>query len=99
MMRYLGSEQEKTLLGVNLDEAVLKTSRAIWETRNASNNQFQPEYTSAENDRLYVEQFRKLYGLADNVIKWELKMHEKNKNGVCQAVGLDMLGAAIKTLG
>ena len=99
MMRYLGSEQEKSVLGVKLDNAVLKTVNAIWETRNPENNQFQPEYTTVENDKLYVEQFRKLWGLADQVHRWELStMPEDHKNGVCQSVGLDMLGAAIKTL-
>lgn len=99
MMRYLGATEEKALIDVNFDEAVLKTAAAIWDTRNPSNNQFQPEYTSIKNDKLYIEQFRKLWGLADNVYKWELSaMLEKNKYGVCQAVGLDILGAAIKTL-
>lgn len=99
MMRYLGSEEEKSLLGVNLDSAVQNTAKAIWDTRNKDNNQFQPEYTSRENDVLYVEQFRRLWGLADEVQTWELSsMLEDNKNGVCQAVGLDILGAAIKTL-
>jgi hypothetical protein len=99
MMRYLGSEEEKSLLGVNLDAAVQNTAKAIWDTRNQDNMQFQPEYTSSENDKEYVEQFRRLWGLADQVHAWELSsMVEKNKNGVCQAVGLDMLGAAIKTL-
>lgn len=98
LMRYFGSEEEKSRLGVQLDEAVLKTTKAIWETRNTANNQFQPEYTTLENDKLYVAQFRQLWGLADDVYKWELKMEEKNKNAVCQAVGLDMLGAAINTL-
>jgi len=99
MMRYLGSEQEKSVLGVKLDNAVLKTVNAIWETRDPENNQFQPEYTTVENDKLYVEQFRNLWGLADEVHRWELStMPEDHKNGVCQSVGLDMLGAAIKTL-
>jgi hypothetical protein len=99
MMRYLGTEEIKSILGVNLDQAVHKTVGAIWETRNMENNQFQPEYTSEINDKAYNEQFRKLWGLADEVHLWDLeKMHEKNKNAVCQAVGLDMLGAAIKTL-
>jgi hypothetical protein len=98
MMRYLGSAQEKSQLGVNLDDAVLKTVEAIWGTRDPANNQFQPEYSTIENDKLYVEQFRTLWGLADDVQEWELKMKEKNKNGVCQAVGMDIIGAAIKTL-
>ncbi len=98
LMRYFGSEEEKSKLDVVLDEAVLKTAKAIWETRNTTNNQFQPEYSTLENDKLYIGQFRQQWGLADDVYKWELKMEEKNKNAVCQAVGLDMLGAAIKTL-
>jgi hypothetical protein len=99
LIRYLGSDQEKSLIGVNLDAAVRKTVSAIWETRNIENNQFQPEYTTVESDKLYIEQFRKLWGLADNVQKWDLgSMPDEHKNGVCQAVGLDMIGAAIKTL-
>jgi len=99
MMRYLGSEEIKPRLGVNLDQAVQFSVNAIWETRNTENNQFQPEYTSEQNDHVYVEQFRQLWGLADDVHTWDLStMVEKNKNAVCQAVGLDMLGAAIKTL-
>jgi hypothetical protein len=99
MMRYLGSEEIKSRLGINLDQAVLKTVEAIWETRNTENNQFQPEYTTAQNDKSYVEQFRGLWGLADDVHTWDLStMVEDNKNAVCQAVGMDMLGAAILTL-
>ncbi len=99
MMRYLGSSQEKALLGVNLDEAAVKTAKAIWETRNLENNQFQPEYTSAENDKLYIKQFLELWGLADDIQEWDLNtMPEDHKEGVCQAVGMDIIGAAIKTL-
>jgi hypothetical protein len=99
MMRYLGSEFIKPRLGVNLDQAVLLSVEAIWATRNKENNQFQPEYTSEQNDQIYVEQFRQLWGLADNVHKWEIEtMVEKNKDAVCQSVGMDMLGAAILTL-
>lgn len=99
MMRFLGSNEEKKLLGIDLDDTVLETVNAIWETRDKANNQFQPEYTSVVNDKLYVEKFRKLWGMADNVHKWNLdKMKEKNKDGVSQAVGLDMIGAALKTL-
>jgi len=99
MMRYLGAEDEKNLLGVNLSKSIKLTLDAIWQTRDKSNNQFQPEFTSHEHDKLYIEQFRKLWGLADEVYKWDLKkMKEQNKNGVCQSIGLDALGAAIKLL-
>ena len=99
MMRYLGSEDIKPRLGVNLDQTVLLSTEAIWATRDIESNQFQPEYTSAENDQIFVEQFYKLWGLADNVHTWDLTtMVEKNKNAVCQAVGMDMLGSAINSL-
>lgn len=99
MMRYLGANEEKTLLGVDLNKNIMATVDAIWKTRNLSNNQFQPEFTSIENDKLYIEQFRKLWGIADNVHEWDVKkMKEQNKQGVCQSIGLDALGAAIKSL-
>ncbi len=99
MMRYLGANEEKVLLGVDLNENIMATVDAIWQTRNPANNQFQPEFTSIENDKLYIEQFRKLWGLADDVHLWDIKkMKEQNKYAVCQSIGLDALGAAIRSL-
>jgi hypothetical protein len=99
MMRYLGANEEKALLGVDLNKNIMATVDAIWQTRNPTNNQFQPEFTSIANDKLYVEQFRKQWGLADDVHMWDIKkMKEQNKYGVCQSIGLDALGAAIKSL-
>ncbi len=99
MMRYIGSKEEKKLLGIDLNHNVLQTVQAIWKTRNTTNNQFQPEFTNIENDKLYIEQFRKLWGLADDVHEWDIKkMKEQNRQGVCQSIGLDALGAAIKSL-
>ncbi|WP_228237859.1 glycoside hydrolase family 76 protein [Allomuricauda sp. M10] len=97
LLRYIGATHENGLLGIDLHKTVLATLEAIWETRDKSNNQFPPEFTSVENDSSYVEQFKELWGLADNVHKWNLdKMKEQNRLGVCQAIGLDTLGAAIK---
>jgi len=99
MMRYLGDKEIRSLLTVDLSGNILATVEAIWHTRNKENDQFQPEFTSPENDRLYAKQFRELWGLADNVLEWDLTiMEEQNKWGVCQAVGLDALGASIKSL-
>ena len=99
MMRYLGANEEKALLGVELKENMMATVEAIWKTRDTTNNQFQPEFTSIENDKIYIKQFRKLWGLADDVHEWDIKkMKEQNKFGVCQSIGLDALGAAIKLL-
>ena len=99
MMRYLGNEEERALIGVDLSDSVLATVNAIWETRDTSSSQFQPEFTSEDNDKIYIEQFRNQWGLADDIRIWDLeKMKVQNKQGVCQSVGLDMLGAAIKLL-
>jgi len=99
MIRYLGAKEIKTFIGADMTENIYATVDAIWQTRDISNNQFKPEFTSLENDKLYVEQFKKLWGLADDIYKWDIKkMKEQNKNGVCQSIGLDALGAAINNL-
>ncbi len=75
----------------------MATVEAIWQTRDQSDNQFKPEFTTVENDKQYIGQFRRLWETADEVTKWNLeKMKEKNKLGVCQAIDMDALGAAIK---
>lgn len=99
MMRYIGAHEEKELIGVDLSKNINATAKAIWETRDTSNNQFQAEFTSPENDTLYIGQFQGLWGLADDIREWDLeKMKEQNKLGVCQSIGLDALGAAIRQL-
>jgi hypothetical protein len=46
---------------------------------------------------MYIDRFRNLWGIADDVYRWDLKkMKTQNKQGVCQSVGMDILGAAIK---
>lgn len=97
LMRYLGSSKERSLIGVDLSENIKSTIAAIWDTRDTSNNQFHPEFTTEENDKEYIKQFRQLWGIADDVHTWDLKkMKTQNKHGVCQSVGMDILGAAIK---
>lgn len=99
LLRYLGAPEEQALLGVDLSASVSATAEAIWATRDPSTNQFQPEYTAEQDDRAYIGQFRQLWGLADDVVRWELSaMHPQNRDGVCQAVGMDLLGAAIRAL-
>ena len=99
MMRYLGYKEIRELLEVDFSENVRKTSDAIWQTRDPKTNQFQPEFTSKENDELYIRHFRSLWGTADEVYKWNLdKMKEQNKQGVCQSIGLDALGNAVRLL-
>lgn len=99
LMRYFGSSEQKKLLGAGLKKSIFATVNAIWETRDVVSNQFQPEFTSVEDDRLYIADFKACWGLADDVYKWDIAgMKEQNKFGVCQSIGLDALGAAIKYL-
>ncbi|HVI48257.1 MAG TPA: hypothetical protein VM802_25540 [Chitinophaga sp.] len=67
MMRYLGT-LDKSITGVDFKNNINATANAIWKTRDTSNNQFQPEYTSIENDKLYIQQFRSQWGLADDIV-------------------------------
>uniref|UniRef100_A0A2B4RLM8 UPF0403 protein n=1 Tax=Stylophora pistillata TaxID=50429 RepID=A0A2B4RLM8_STYPI len=97
LMRYINSKEVGELLGIDLSENIKATARAIWQNRNKENNQFNPEFTSIENDKLYIKRFKKKWGYADEVYKWDLKnMKEKNKFGVCQSIGLDAFGAVIR---
>ncbi|WP_116524427.1 glycoside hydrolase family 76 protein [Seonamhaeicola aphaedonensis] len=99
MVRYLAQDEIKKHLDIDLTDNISKTFEAIWNTRDIATNQFKPEFTAIENDKLYIEQFTQLWGLADDVYQWNLdKMKEKNKNGVCQSIGLDFLGATIRSL-
>jgi hypothetical protein len=97
MMRYLG--RLKNVGGIDLSKNINATANAIWQTRNVTTNQFQPEFTSVDNDKLYVAQFRKLAGAADDVHKWNIDtMNEQQKFGVCQSIGLDAFGACINMM-
>jgi hypothetical protein len=99
MMRYLGSAEIRALLGKEWADATRATVNAIWNTRDQANDQFQPAFTHPDHDRLYIEQFRLLWGSADEGVTWDIAtMKEQNRQGVCQSIGLDALGAAIRML-
>ncbi len=98
LMRYLGDPTLSSLLPVKMNGTLSRTADAIWLRRDPTTTQFPPEHTTQENDRRYIEQFRRLWGKGDEVYRWDLeKMKEKNRHGVCQAIGLDALGAVIRT--
>jgi hypothetical protein len=98
MMRYLGTTA-KQFNQIDFSKNTKATAGAIWQTRDATTNQFQPEFTKVDNDKLYVNQYRKLTGIADDVYKWSLEaMNEQQKLGVCQSIGLDAFGAVINSL-
>lgn len=98
MMRYLGT-LDKNATQVNFKNSIEATANAIWQTRNKSDNQFQPEFTSVENDQLFIQQFKEQWGLADNIFTWQIEqMNEQQKFGVCQSIGLDALGATVRLM-
>jgi len=98
LMRYLGKLNTQTS-NVNFTKNIKATTKAIWQTRDTSTNQFQPEFTSITNDKLYITQFRKLAGHADDVYKWDIAtMNEQQKSAVCQSIGLDAYGALINQM-
>lgn len=98
MMRYLGALNKGTI-GANFKTSIKATANAIWETRDISNNQFKAEYTNAENDKLFINQFRKEWGTADDILKWDIEnTNLEQRLGVCQSIGLDALGATIRLM-
>ena len=98
MMRYLG-KLDKQIKNIDFYKTSRATANAIWQTRDMTTNQFQPEFTKVDNDKLYVNQYRKLTGVADDVYKWSIEaMNEQQKFGVCQSIGLDAFGAVINSL-
>ncbi len=98
MMRYLG-KLSKQLNHIDFSKNCKTTASAIWQTRDPTTNQFQPEFTNTDNDKLYINQYRKLTGVGDDVFKWSIEsMNEQQKFGVCQSIGLDAFGALINSL-
>jgi hypothetical protein len=97
MMHYLGVPAIATLTGIDLPSSIDAFVDALWRTRDATHDQFQPVFTLESNDRLYIAQYKKLMGAADNVRVWDLQaMDKQQKQGLCQSIGLDALGAAIR---
>lgn len=98
MLRYLG-KLNKQIHHNDFNKIAKATAAAIWKTRDTTTNQFEPEFTSTENDKLFINQYRNLAGAADDVYKWQIdRMNEQQKFGVCQSIGLDALGAVINGL-
>jgi hypothetical protein len=98
MMRYLG-RLGRQINNIDFNKNIKATASSIWQTRDTSTNQFKPEFTSIENDKLHVNQYRELTGIGDDVHQWQIEtMNEQQKFGVCQSIGLDAFGAVINGL-
>ena len=98
MMRYLG-QIGKQINNIDFSKNCKATADAIWKSRDTATNQFMAEFKKVDNDKLYVNQYRKLTGVGDDVYKWSIDaMNEQQKFGVCQSIGLDAFGAVINSL-
>lgn len=73
-----------------------KTAQALWNSR-YPDNQFGAQWSGA-NDAGFNRQFAEAWGNGDVGVVWDLDKSEVT-NGVLQATGLDVLGAAIKATG
>jgi hypothetical protein len=96
MLRYLGA-LDKKITGIDFTKHIEATAEAIWMTRDVKENQVLAEFTSPENDRLFIDQFRRNWGMADEIMKWQIaNMNPQQKFAVCQSIGLDALGALVR---
>jgi len=99
LLRYLSDQTVQNVIGLNFAKNIKNTANTIWNCRDKSNNQLQPEYTTKEQDQIFNQQFKELWGITNDTHKWELtKMPLQNKNAVCQAMGLDILTATLRVV-
>lgn len=84
------------LLGVDFTRYILATAKALISHQDPKTHQFPPSFTSQKEDEAYIKQFRKFWGVADDVTGWKLASIGRTY-GVCQAVGLDLLASAIRS--
>lgn len=96
LVRYMDIQGIKAFSGIDFSENVLKTVEAIWQTRDEASNQFKAEFTSLENNLEYAKHFDDLWEFSDQGTVWNVETDLKTKNGICQAVGLDFIAAAMK---
>lgn len=92
LLRYL-SELD---VGGGFRTGIEATAQALWNSRDGE-NQFGAEW-NGRNDADFNRQFKSAWGKGDDTGTWQLAGSAKT-NGIVQAIGLDVLGAAIKTTG
>ncbi len=97
LVRYMDSSKIKALFEIDFNANISATVKALWSTRTQETNQFNPKFTTDESNlNKYNDQFNALWGSSNQVIDWDM-VDSQMKNGICQALGLDFLGAALGT--
>lgn len=97
LARYLDISNLQKIANIDFTANMKASSEALWETRDVKSDQFQPEFTSKASDLEYHAQFAAIYGASDPIIQWDIVTDDPSlKDAVCQAMGLDFLGATIR---
>lgn len=90
LLRYLAEANAAN----PVTEGITATAKAVWDGREEGNNQFGARW-NAQNDAAFNEQFKDAWGYGDTDVSWEFPQRGKALEGILQATGLDVLGAAI----
>jgi Glycosyl hydrolase family 76 len=99
LLRYLSEAVVQPHLGNRFSTGIGATAEAVWNGRDPATNQFGADWNPA-NDSAFNQQFTKAWGNGDTEVSWRYGTNEDTPvNGILQAAGLDVLGAAIPILG
>jgi hypothetical protein len=95
LLRYLAQIKDK-LPNVDLDKNILATAEAALGGTSNGANQFAANWTSTDSDLVFNMHFKSLWGYGNISSRWPSTINQSAiYNGILQALGLDVLGAAI----
>jgi len=98
LLRYLSEAAVRPYLGDQFSIGIAATAKAVWNSRDTATKQFGADWNPA-NDAAFNEQFAKAWRFGDTEVSWPYGPDSgAPENGILQAVGLDVLGAAIPIL-
>jgi len=98
LVRYLVQPEVHAFVGNQFDTQIGATAEAVWNARDTDTRQFAAAWNSA-NDPAFNDQFAKLWGNGDVWVTWPYDANpDPPVNGILQAAGLDVIGAAIPIL-
>jgi hypothetical protein len=97
LLRYLVQPELRAFVGSRFDTGIGATAEAVWNSRDGK-NQFGAAWNPA-NDPSFNDRFAKLWGYGDTWVTWPYDAEPGPPvDGILQAAGLDVIGAAIPIL-
>jgi hypothetical protein len=98
LLRYLSEDAVRPYLGSQFSIGIAATAKAVWNSCDTS-KQFGASWNPV-NDAAFNKQFAAAWGLGDTYVTWPYGPNpDPPVNGILQAAGLDVLGAAIPLMG